>query len=112
MPHRAQPFGDGAAAHQGDFALGRWSSAQYGYSHSRSPFTRPTVLRPDLHFTLEQNLVLFVNLLANDLDQLVDILRPGALMCHDEIGVLGADFRAADFQALQTGLIDQRAGTE
>src|SRR5438552_17763655 len=69
-------------------------------------------LRPNLYFAFQQNLVFLVNLFANDLDQLVNILAARTLVGDDEVGVLGAYFRAADLQALESRLIDQSAGAE
>src|SRR5437868_591606 len=68
--------------------------------------------RPNLHFTLQHELVLLVDFFPDDLDELHHVVGQTPRIGDDEIGVLGADFSAADPQTLQPGLVDQRAGAE
>src|SRR5688500_14180322 len=67
---------------------------------------------PDLHFALEQDLVLVVHLLADQLDEPQHVVGRAPGVGDDEVRVLRADLRAADAEALQPRLVDQRAGAE
>src|SRR5688572_2276368 len=110
MPHRLKPLNHGLAADQADFPLGTGAAVENGDFHrceearSHKPQARRgsiatfwllatglwlLSLGPNLHFALERDLVLFVDLLADDLDQLVDVLGAAARMGDDEVGVLG-----------------------
>src|SRR4051812_17417519 len=84
-----------------------------GFRTGRAPSSRVfSRLGPDLHFAFEMNLVLLENPFPNDLDQLEHIVCLCSRVGDDEIGVLLADFSPADLEALQAGLIDERARAE
>src|SRR4051794_12664570 len=102
MSRLLESVDDGPPADQADLAFGARATIKNGYSHA-------VILRPNLYFALQVNLILLIHLLANDLHQLQDIIGGATGMGDNEIGVLFTYFGPADAHALQARLIDQCA---
>ena len=67
---------------------------------------------PDLDLEFQLVAELLPDSLANPVDELEDIGRPGPRMGDDEVGVAVGDLGPADLCPLEPGLIDQGAGRD
>src|SRR5262245_60109459 len=65
---------------------------------------------PDLDFQFQIDSELLADLRAGQVDELQNVLRGGARMADDEVGVAVAEFGLADLCPFETGLVDQPAG--